>query len=201
MIRPDRGPGSGVTSTDARNIVIVPEPDRAHISKTVSDRGLQLEEIREDSRSTTWQVVVVVDGDRGVSLDDLAELSSAFDSVAEAWGGPERAVTLEVTSRGVDAPLEQPRHWRRARGRQVDVSYVDGVDGPARGRVGDLDEEAGSVRLVSRSGRGMRVDSVALEDMARAVIRVEFQPAPADELALLTEPENPGRGVREGENS
>ena len=181
--------------------MIVPEPDRALISKTVSDRGLDLEEIREDSRSTTWQVVIVVDGPAGVSLDDLTELSSDLDSVAETWGGPDRAVTLEVTSRGVDAPLVEPRHWRNARGRQVDLTYVDGADGPARGRIGDLDAEAGTVRLVSRAGRGMRVDSVALDDVARAVIRVEFRPAPEDELALLSEPRDPGRGVREGEDS
>ena len=109
-------------------------------------------------------------------------------------------VTLEVTSRGVDAPLEQPRHWRRARGRQVDLVYVDGAEGPSRGRVGDLDEATGVVRIVSRAGRGTTVESVALEQVARAVIRVEFRPAPQEELDLLSEPENPGRGVREGEN-
>ncbi|MDX2355602.1 ribosome maturation protein RimP [Dietzia sp. PP-33] len=181
--------------------MIVPEPDRAHIRKAVADRGLELEELREDSRSTTWHVTVVVDGDSGVTLDDLATLSTDLDAVAEQWGGPDRAVTFEVTSRGVDAPLEAPRHWRRARGRQVDLTFVDGVDGPSRGRVGDLDEEAGVVRLVSRSGRGMRAESVRLDQVARAVIRVEFRPAPEDELALLSEAANPRRGVREGENS
>lgn len=181
--------------------MIVPEPDRAHIRRAVADRGLELEEIREDSRAADWHVTVVVDGDSGVTLDDLATLSTDLDDLAEQWGGPDRAVTFEVTSRGVGAPLEAPRHWRRARGRQVDVSYVDGVTGPARGRIGDLDEETGTVRLVRRSGRGMRVDSVPLDDVARAVIRVEFRPAPEDELALLSEPADPGRGVREGEDS
>ena len=180
--------------------MIVPEPDRALIRTAVADRGLDLEELREDSRSSAWHVTVVVDGDAGVSLDDLAELSTALDPLAEQWGGPERPVTLEVTSRGVDAPLEEPRHWRRARGRQVDLSYVDGATGPARGRVGDLDEAAGTVRIVSKSGRGTNVDSVALEHVARAVIRVEFRPAPQDEMALLSEPENPGRAAREGED-
>ncbi|UVE95619.1 ribosome maturation factor RimP [Dietzia sp. B32] len=180
--------------------MIVPEPDRAHIRKAVSDRGLDLEDIRENTRSSTWQVTVVVDGDSGVSLDDLAELSVDLDPLAEQWGGSVQPVTLEVTSRGVDAPLEQPRHWRRARGRQVDLVYVDGAEGPSRGRVGDLDEATGVVRIVSRAGRGTTVESVALEQVARAVIRVEFRPAPQEELDLLSEPENPGRGVREGEN-
>lgn len=180
--------------------MIVPEPDRAHIRQAVVDRGLDLEEIREDSRSSTWRVTVVVDGDRGVSHDDLATLSTALDPLAEAWGEDDRAITFEVTSRGVDTPLSEPRHWRRARGRQVDVSYADGASGPATARVGDVDETAAVVRLVSRSGRTPRADSVALEQVARAVIRVEFGPAPEDELALLSDEEAPGHGVREGED-
>ncbi|MDV8000427.1 ribosome maturation protein RimP [Rhodococcus sp. IEGM 1408] len=181
--------------------MIVPESDRAHIRTAVAERGLELEEIREDSAATTWHVTVVVDGDTGVTLDHLAELSIELDGIAEQWGGPDRAVTFEVTSRGVDAPLSEPRHWRRARGRQVELSYVEGVDGPTQGRVGDLDEASGTVRLVTRSGRGMRVNSVALSEVARAVIRVEFRPAPEGELALLSDPENPGRGVQEGEEN
>ena len=180
--------------------MIVPEPDRAHIRKAVADRGLDLEELRENDRSATWRVVVVVDGDGGVLLDTLAELSTELDPLAENWGGPGRPVTLEVTSRGVDAPLEEPRHWRRARGRQVDIDYVDGATGPTRARVGDLDETAGTVRLVSKSGREIVVDSVALTDVARAVIRVEFRPAPRAEMDLLSEEDASGRGVREGDD-
>lgn len=199
-MRPDRDPRSASASRDTRSPVIVPEPDRAHIRQAAADRGLDLEEVRENSRTPTWSVVVVVDGDHGVSLDTLAELSGALDPLAEGWGDEHRAVTLEVTSRGVDAPLERPRHWRRARGRQVDLSWPDGVDGPATGRVGDVDETSGTVRLVSMSGRTAQVDSVALDQVARAVIRVEFRPAPEAELSLLSEPENPGQGARKGEN-
>lgn len=105
-----------------------------------------------------------------------------------------------MTSRGVDAPLEATRHWHRARGRQVDLTYVDGVAGPARGRVGDLDEDAGVVRIVRRVNRALTADSVALDDVARAAIRVEFRPAPQDEMDMLSEPDASGRGVREGDD-
>lgn len=180
--------------------MIVPEPDRAHIRKAVSDRGLDLEELREDERAATWRVTVVVDGDGGVSLDTLAALSTELDPLAEQWGGADRPVTLEVTSRGVDAPLVERRHWLRAHGRQVDIEYTDGATGPARGRVGEMDETAGTVRIVSKSGRGINVSSVALDDVASAVIRVEFRPAPQDEIDLLQEPGQTGSGVREGED-
>ena len=180
--------------------MIVPEPDRALIRKAVSDRGLDLEELREDERANAWSVTVVVDGDDGVSLDVLSALSSDLDPLAEEWGPDSIPVTLEVTSRGIDAPLQEQRHWRRARGRQVELSYVEGKTGPARGRVGDLDATVPSVRIVSKSGRGLAARSVTLSDIARAVVRVEFRPAPQDELDLLTDTDASGRGVREGEH-
>ncbi len=179
--------------------MIVPEPDRAHIRRAAAGRGLDLEDLQEETRSATWLVTVVVDGDGGVSLDDLAALATDLDPLAEAWGGPEQAVTLEITSRGVDAPLTGPRHWRRARARLVELTYVTGERGPDVARVGDVDEVAGTVRLVSRVGRAYRTDSVALDQVDSAVIRVEFRPAPEGELALLADPDVPGRGEREGD--
>lgn len=200
MIRPVRDPERPLNSPHTRSTVIVPEPDRAHIRKAVSDRGLDLEELREVERVSDWHVTVVVDGETGVSLDALAALSTDLDPLAETWGGETLPVTLEVTSRGVDAPLEELRHWRRARGRQVDIEYVEGASGPARGRVGDVDVAAEAVRIVSKAGRGITAESVALTDVARAVIRVEFRPAPQDEMDLLPEPDVSGDGVREGED-
>ena len=44
---------------------------------------------------------------------------------------------LEVSSPGVDRPLTEPRHWRRAAGRLV---HVDVGDRPVTGRVVDVDD-------------------------------------------------------------
>ena len=168
--------------------MIVPEADRASIATAVAARGFDLEELREDTRATSCHVTIVVDGDDGAPLDLLASLARELDPLAEQWGGPARTVTLEVSSRGADAPLTEPRHWRRNRGRSVDVHYTAGATGPQRARIGDLDAEAGTVRLVHRKGATVRAESVALDTVDRAVVRVEFAPAPAAELELLSEP-------------
>ena len=68
----------------------------------------------------------MVDSDRGVSLDDAStvsrELSAALDTVAVMGDFP---YTLEVSSPGVDRPLTDRRHWRRAVGRLVQVIVTD----------------------------------------------------------------------------
>lgn len=166
--------------------MIVPEADQAAIARAARARDLDLEEVREAERGGTASVTVVVDGDGGVPLDTLAGLSGDLDAMAETWGRPEQPVLLEVTSRGVDAPLTEPRHWRRARGRSVELVYTDGADGPARARVGDVDPDGRTVRLVSRRGRAPVAETVSLDDVTRAVVRVEFGSVPGDELELLS---------------
>jgi len=86
---------------------------------------------------------VVVDSDRGVSLDDAAavsrELSAALDTVAVMGDFP---YTLEVSSPGVDRPLTDRRHWRRAVGRLVQVTVTDATgSGPVSGRIAAADSD------------------------------------------------------------
>ena len=80
---------------------------------------------------------MVVDADGGVSLDAIAEvsreLSAALDAAAAMGEVP---YTLEVSSPGVDRPLTEPRHWRRAVGRLVTAPLA--VAGAGAGRAEPL---------------------------------------------------------------
>lgn len=104
------------------------------LTPVIADAGLDLEDLEIVPAGRRRLLRVVVDRDGGVSLDDVAEVSqgvsSALDS-SEAMGSA--AYVLEVTSPGVDRPLTQPRHWRRAAGRLVTVPTDDG--GRLTGRV------------------------------------------------------------------
>jgi ribosome maturation factor RimP len=83
---------------------------------------------------------VVVDSDDGISLDDVATLSrtvsAALDDGEVMGAGP---YVLEVTSPGVDRPLTEARHWRRATGRLVRAPLTAG--GHIEGRVVSADDE------------------------------------------------------------
>lgn len=112
-------------------------------------------------------VVVAVDADGGVSLDDVAEMSRKISEVldeTDVMG--ETAYTLEVTSPGVHRPLTLPRHWRRAATRLVKVTTTDGE--VFEGRVVDSDETAARLDV-----DGV-VRAVVYEDVAKAVVQVEF---------------------------
>lgn len=114
---------------------------------------------------------IAVDGDHGVTLDDVAdatrrvsEVLDASDSIQAAMG--EMPYTLEVTSRGVDRPLTLPRHWRRNTDRLVKVSLTDGES--LTGRIVATTDDAAVVEVDGAERE------VAYDQVAKALVQVEF---------------------------
>lgn len=144
-----------------------PDRVRAVVAPVVAAHGLDLEDLTLTPVGRRRLLRVVVDRDGGLSLDDVAEasqaLSTALDDSGVMGGQP---YVLEVTSPGVDRPLTQPRHWRRAAGRLVEVRLVDG--GSLLGRVREATDDA--VRLdVDGTAHELSYDQVR-----SAQVQVEF---------------------------
>ncbi len=148
----------------------------------VSALGMDLEALDLAPAGAKRLLRVAVDKDGGVTMDDVAdatrEISRVLDE-SDVMG--ERAYTLEVTSRGVDRPLELPRHWRRNTDRLVRVTPTEGE--PFTGRVTAAADEADGAATLDVGGE---TREVAYADVARAVVQVEFNrkdaaPASAEE--------------------
>ncbi len=160
------------------------------VRETVQRAGYDLEGLEVLPAGRRHLVRVVVDSDSGIGLDGVAEVSrmvsAELDEHHELLAGP---YTLEVTSPGVDRPLTAPRHWRRNRLRMVRATLRDGNE--ILGRVGDCDATAVTL-LVSGELR-----RVAYADVDRAVVEVEFQAPPAEDLAVLGGYDEGSRDVTE----
>jgi ribosome maturation factor RimP len=151
---------------------------------------MDLESVRVNAVGRRRLLRVVVDRDHGVSLDDAAaasrNLSSALDAAGVMGDFP---YTLEVSSPGVDRPLTEPRHWRRAAGRLVEVKVAD--DGTVLGRV--LSADDGEVVLdVDGAGRHF-----PYAKLGPGAIQVEFgrlpqEPKEPKEPKKPKEPKRPG---------
>lgn len=144
----------------------------------VNDAGFELDELDVRIAGRRHTVKVVVDSESGVGLDDIAMLSRAasatLDQHEHLIAG---SYTLEVTSPGVDRPLTQLRHWKRAYLRLVAVRLKDGAT--FTGRVGRPDGDSVTV-LVDGKRRVVRY-----ADVAHAAVEVEFRTPPESELELL----------------
>jgi ribosome maturation factor RimP len=137
------------------------------VRPVVTAAGLDLESVRVTAAGRRRLLRVVVDSDGGVSLDDAAaisrQLSAALDTAAVMGDFP---YTLEVSSPGVDRPLTEPRHWRRAAGRLVQVTAAD--SGPTSGRIVSADLEGVTLDV---EGERRRFGYAAL---GAGAIQVEF---------------------------
>lgn len=142
--------------------------------------GYEVEDVSIDLRATPPLIRVIVDGDVPLDLDTVAELSRSASALLDGLDAPDAdaAYVLEVTSPGVDRPLTQEKHFRRARGRKVEVHLRD--DTAVTGRVATVAD--GTVDLVVRQGRGWAVRHVPLEEIVKAAVQVEFSPPSAQEL-------------------
>jgi ribosome maturation factor RimP len=98
------------------------------LAPVVTSAGYDLEDVTVTSAGRRSLVRVSVDADGGIDLDAVAEVSRLISEVLDADGpfGSSAAFSgpyvLEVGSPGVDRPLLEERHWRRASGRLVKVS-------------------------------------------------------------------------------
>jgi ribosome maturation factor RimP len=124
---PDRPLGG--KPADAERLTTVLEP-------VVMAAGLDLESVRITAAGRRWLLRVVVDADSSPGLDEIALLSRSVSAELDTSGVMgQAAYTLEISSPGVDRPLTEPRHWRRAAGRLVRAPLSASPATSVQGRV------------------------------------------------------------------
>lgn len=142
----------------------------AGLAGPLGDLGVDVEDVEVQKAGRRHVVRIVVDRDGGVDLDLVAAVSHRASELldvaplADLLPGP---FVLEVTSPGVDRPLTEPRHWRRALTRLVHVTLRDGraVDG----RIVEVPNDHEAV-VATASGDV----TVVLAEVQRAQVQVEF---------------------------
>jgi ribosome maturation factor RimP len=168
--RPDQARRPASPPADAERLTTLLEP-------VAGSAGMDLESVRISAAGRRWLLRIVVDADNGPGLDEIALVSRAMSAELDASGVMgEAAYTLEVSSPGVDRPLTEPRHWRRAARRLVKVK-VPG-EGSVVGRVLAADDN-GVTLDVDGSKRELEYSA-----LGPGTVQVEFGRIPdADELA------------------
>jgi ribosome maturation factor RimP len=142
---------------------------RELLAPVVAGCGADLEDLSISKAGSRSVVRVVIDRDGGLDLDAVAEVShavsAALDVAADVLRG---SFVLEVSTPGVDRPLTEPRHWRRATGRLVKVTRRAG--GSIIARV----LSAGSESVVLADPASGTKTELAYPEVSRAVMQVEF---------------------------
>ncbi len=148
--------------------------------------GYEVDSVSVDTATRPPRIIVVADGDTTPDLDAIAELSRIASERLDALAGIVDGYVLEVTSPGVERPLTAEKHFRRARGRKVEVGLSDGSR--VTGRIAGVEDGVLHlvVRASARSPWSLR--EIAFADVAEAVVQVEFSPPSPGELELVGQP-------------
>jgi len=144
------------------------------LEPVVSAFAFDLDDI-EISKSGGQRILdVTIDGDSGVNLDEVAEVSRAiseFLDSCDAMGN--EPYVLEVGTRGVTKPLTKPVHWARNIGRLVNVA------GDAINAVGRIVEFNDPEVILDIKGKHR---TLSIKEISRAHIEVEFKKMPKEDV-------------------
>jgi ribosome maturation factor RimP len=165
------------------------------IEPVVAAVGMDLESVRMSVAGKRRLLRIVVDSDHGVSLDDAADVSRDISALLDAGSVlGETPYTLEVSSPGVDRPLTELRHWRRARGRLVKVKATG--EGSVEGRVLAADADGVTLGLPASNG-AVSERRFSYQDLGAGSIQIEFGRIPdagLDEFSDDPEPDDAAIG-------
>jgi len=161
----------------------LPSPEQ--VTELLADEftraGYEIDDVVIDAGARPARIRVVADGDKPLDLDAVAELSRSASDLLDSLDTGQIPYVLEVSSPGVDRPLTAEKHFRRARGRRLELTLADGAT--LTGRLGATAD--GVAELVVRAGSGLTVRRISLTDIRTAVVQVEFSPPNAKELEMV----------------
>jgi ribosome maturation factor RimP len=159
-------------------MTFLPEHIEARLREEIARRGMVLLDLKRRGERGTTVVEVIVDSEDGVKLEDLTELSrwtsALFDEDEEAIPGRYK---LEVSSAGLDRPLEHLWQYRKNLGRLVKLTFDDdsGTRKTELFRLIDVHDDVLTVTPKKKPSKGEEVHvTIPLSRVTRATVEPQF---------------------------
>ena len=110
----------------------------------VEEEGCSLWNVEYVREAGTWYLRVFIDKPEGIGIEDCQALSEKLETRLDEQDVVPEAYMLEVSSPGLDRVLKKPRDFEREKGKAVEVSLYEPIDGEKRivGTLESFDGEA-----------------------------------------------------------
>ena len=121
-----------------------------------------------------WVVRLFLDKEGGVTLDDCADISHQLGDILDVHDVPPGPYTLEVSSPGIERPLERDKDFLKYRGARVNLRLEGKIEGRRHFRGELLDYEVGDggkILVVKADGKTIRIPR---EMVAKANLEFEL---------------------------
>lgn len=98
------------------------------VNNMIDQEKYFLVDIQATSAGSRGKLVVLLDGDEGIDIDVCGEVSRQLGQLIEEQDLMPEAYILEVSSPGIDFPLQSVRQYRKNIGREVKILLQDGKE-------------------------------------------------------------------------
>lgn len=118
------------------------------------------------------KVIILVDGDNGISIDDCAAISRSISRDLEAV--IEEPFMLEVSSPGLDYPLGSHRQYKKNIGRKIRVNLTD--HSSVKGKLKEVQENAIKIEQEIKKGKKKKSKELIIpfEEINKTKVLTDF---------------------------
>ena len=144
--------------THAEQIRLLAEP-------LLLSEGMELILVECLKMRSHWLVRIYMDREGGVAVDDCAQISNQLGDLLDVHDVPPGPYTLEVSSPGLDRPLDRDKDFLKYRGSRVRLRLGEKIEGRRNFCADLLDYEDGSVGkvlVVKANGKTFRIPRKAV---------------------------------------
>ncbi len=128
------------------------------------------------SQRGTQKVLIVVDGDNGVTIDDCAEISKRVSTVLDTATFLKDSYLLEVSTPGLDQPLRLMRQYVKNIGRKLRVRTKDNLS-VIEGKLVSVSPE--SITLEQETGMGKKKENklidIQFSEIDKSFVLISFK--------------------------
>jgi ribosome maturation factor RimP len=146
------------------------------VEKHLPDENHFLVEVGISDKGGKKLLTILVDADAGVTIRACSKISRAVSEEIEVKELMPEAYILEVSSPGVDYPLNSKRQFQKNIGRSLKITLNEGTE--LLGKLLDV-SDAGLKLEVINKGKGKKVVEeevqVPFENMKKSIVQVSFK--------------------------
>jgi ribosome maturation factor RimP len=142
----------------------------------ITDPSLFLVEvIFSGKQGPTKKVLIIVDGDNGVTIDHCANISRTVSAAMDEMNLVDDKYMLEVSTPGLDHPLKLKRQYRKNIGRSLKVHLND--KSIVQGKMTVADDEKIVIDQEIKEGKKivLRTREIMYSQIERAFVLVSFK--------------------------
>jgi ribosome maturation factor RimP len=144
------------------------------LEQSLADQNHFLVDLVVNSKSNPIKITVVLDGDKGISIDDCATVSRTFAALLDEENSLEN-YALEVTTPGLDQPLKLKRQYVKNIGREVKIQLKDKKI--ERGKLVESTEDTVVIEHEVKEGKQkeLKKTTFTFEEIERTLVEVSFK--------------------------